>query len=252
MSLPVFLADLDAYLAGDTPVLPEIGAQFVLDGAEGKHAATVKRLQVGEVLILIDGCGAGVEARVEGVDKAALALQVLARHEFPRPAVTVVQALPKAERSELAVDLMTQGGVGTIVPWQASRSIAKWANKAEKGRAKWRSAAVAAAKQSRRLSVPEIGQLAQSSADVVELIQQCRMAGGTAVMLHEEASVPFASVALAEPLLIIVGPEGGLAPEEVEEFRAAGAAATVLGPEVLRTASAGLVALAAYGALRRW
>ncbi|MDU0479266.1 16S rRNA (uracil(1498)-N(3))-methyltransferase [Staphylococcus chromogenes] len=251
MSLPVFVADLDAFLAGERPALPAVGDRYALTGSEGRHAATVKRLTVGEQLMLIDGHGSGVVAVVEGVDKAALQLRIQSQETFPVGDVTIVQALPKSERSELAVDLMTQGGVDRIVPWQASRSIAKWGNKAEKAQAKWRSAAVAAAKQSRRLAIPHIAPLA-ATADVVELVRATVAAGGTALMLHEAASEPFTSVAFSEPLVLIIGPEGGLAPEEVERLSAAGAKPVLLGPEVLRTATAGLVALAAYGALYRW
>lgn len=251
MSLPVFVADLDTFLSGCRPELPTVGATYQLTGPEGRHAATVKRLQRGEQLMLIDGFGLGMRCEVVGVDKAALTVTALDTAEFPVGDVTIVQALPKSERSELAVDLMTQAGVDRIVPWQASRCIAKWGNKAEKARAKWRAAAVSAAKQSRRLAIPEIAELADT-ATVKQLVADVRAAGGTALMLHQDAAVPFTSVDFTEPLVFIVGPEGGLSDEEVRDFTAAGAQAVLLGPEVLRTATAGMVTLAAYGALKRW
>ncbi|MEJ5928939.1 16S rRNA (uracil(1498)-N(3))-methyltransferase [Corynebacterium sp. H128] len=251
MSLPTFVYDLDAVLAGKRPELPATVGE--LSGPEGRHAVTVKRLGVGEQLLLIDGHGAGIEATVTSVSKAALQFDVDKHVEFPdRPPVTIVQALPKSERSELAVDLMTQGGADVIVPWQAARSIAKWGAKAEKAGAKWRSMAVAASKQSRRMRIPEIAPLA-STADVIAQVQQLVAAGGVAVVLHEDAAVPFSTVEFgARAALFVVGPEGGLSPEEVSQLTAAGAVSALLGPEVLRTASAGLVALAAHGALARW
>lgn len=251
MSLPTFVYDLDTVLAGGRPELPTVSG--ILDGAEGKHAATVKRLEVGEELLLIDGHGCGIEAVVTSVAKGSVTFDVVKQVAFPRrAAVTIVQALPKSERSELAVDLMTQGGVDVIVPWQASRSIAKWGAKADKAVAKWRNMAVSAAKQSRRMSIPEIAELA-STQQVAERISELTERGGLAVLLHEAAAVPFTSLEFAgREVLFVVGPEGGLAPEEVSVFTEAGAVTALLGPEVLRTASAGLVALAAHGALARW
>lgn len=251
MSLPTFVFDLDTVLAGGRPDLPS--SSGVLDGAEGKHAATVKRIEVGERMLLIDGYGSGIEVTATATTKGAVTFSVDKRVSFPaRPQVTIVQALPKSERSELAVDLMTQGGVDVIVPWQASRSIAKWGAKSEKAVAKWRSMAVSAAKQSRRMYIPTIGELS-STAQVVELVSSHVGRGGLAVMLHEEAAVPFTSLDFgSREVLFVVGPEGGLAPDEVAAFSSAGAVTALLGPEVLRTASAGLVALAAHGALARW
>lgn len=251
MSLPTFVYDLDTVLAGGRPELPaETG---VLDGPEGKHAATVKRIEVGERMLLIDGHGSGIEVIATATTKSAVAFDVDKRVSFPaRPAVTIVQALPKSERSELAVDLMTQGGVDVIVPWQAARSIAKWGAKADKAVAKWRSMAVSASKQSRRMHIPEITGLAETGA-VAERIAELTARGGLAVLLHEESAVPFTSLEFGDnEVLFVVGPEGGLAPDEVVKFQEAGAVTALLGPEVLRTASAGLVALAAHGALARW
>lgn len=251
MSLPTFVYDLDTVLAGGRPVLPE--SSGTLTGPEGKHAATVKRIQAGERLLLIDGHGAGIEVTATAVTKGEVEFAVDKQVAFPqRPQVTIVQALPKSERSELAVDLMTQGGVDVIVPWQAERCIAKWGAKAEKGIAKWRSMAVSAAKQSRRMLIPEITPLA-TTAQVAALISDHVAAGGIAVLLHEAAAVPFTSLDFHNrPALFVVGPEGGLSPAEVEQLQVAGAVTALLGQEVLRTASAGLVALAAHGALARW
>ncbi|MFV8380715.1 16S rRNA (uracil(1498)-N(3))-methyltransferase [Corynebacterium hindlerae] len=251
MSLPAFVYDLDTVLTGGRPVLPENSG--VLDGAEGKHAATVKRLAVGEQLLLIDGHGSGIECTVTDVAKGSLRFTVDRRVEFPQRApVAIVQALPKSERSELAVDLMTQGGVDVIVPWQSERTIAKWGAKAEKAAAKWRSMAVSAAKQSRRMVIPQITALADTRG-VADLVAELTSRGGLAVLLHEAAAVPVTSLEFGDrEVMFVVGPEGGLSPAELAQLQEAGAVTALLGPEVLRTASAGLVALAAHGALARW
>ncbi|WP_040795108.1 RsmE family RNA methyltransferase, partial [Nocardia higoensis] len=115
--------------------IPEPGQIAVLDGPEGRHAATVRRTRVGEAITLSDGRGLLAAAEVVEAQRDRLDLRVLDRVVAPRPTpeVTVVQALPKSDRSELAVDLMTEAGADTIVPWQAIRCVAKWEGKAAKG-----------------------------------------------------------------------------------------------------------------------
>ncbi|TCN56903.1 16S rRNA (uracil1498-N3)-methyltransferase [Rhodococcus sp. SMB37] len=236
--------------------LPETGAIAVLDGKEGRHAATVRRIAVGERLVLSDGRGGVADVEVTAVAKDRLEAAVLGRGtiEPPRPSVTVVQALPKSERSELAVELATEAGADGFVPWQSSRCVARWDSKADKGTAKWQAAATAAAKQSRRAYVPEVASL-HRTADVVARVRESVEGGGVVAVLHESATVPFSSLALAAApeIVLVVGPEGGLDDAEVEALVGAGASAVSLGPTVLRTSSAAAVALGAVGVLTdRW
>ncbi len=236
MSLPVFLADsLD-------------GEFLTLSGPEGRHAVTVKRIQPGERVLLADGAGLAAEVEVTEVSgKDTLVGRVLARHEAPAatPRVIVVQALPKSERSELAVDLATQAGADEIIPWQANRCEAKWVGaKVDKHVAKWVSAATSAAKQSRRFTVPTIHQ-PMTTRQLGEFLE-----GKTAYVLHEDAQLSVREIDLdAEEIYLLVGPEGGVGADELE---ALGVASISLGPEVYRTASAAMVALSAIGALKRW
>ncbi|WP_046096163.1 16S rRNA (uracil(1498)-N(3))-methyltransferase [Corynebacterium ulcerans] len=256
MSLPTFVYDLDSVLQGQRPHLPHVGEAVRLDGAEGRHAVSVKRIVVGERIKLIDAHGAHVEALVtetSGKDKLAAIVEASGMQEPATPSVTVFQAIPKSERSELAVDLLTQGGVDAIVPWEAQRCVAKWTGaKREKSVHKWRAAAVAAAKQSRRSAIPTI----DSPVTTSELARRLATENFDMVlMLHEDAQQPFAALPLREAasIALIIGPEGGIGQEEAAELQAAGARLAKLGPEVLRTASAGIVALAAIGALTsRW
>ncbi|MGN5240730.1 16S rRNA (uracil(1498)-N(3))-methyltransferase [Rhodococcus sp. SJ-3] len=236
--------------------LPEVGALAVLDGKEGRHAATVRRIPVGERLVFSDGRGGVADVEVTAVAKDRLEATVLRRGmiEPPRPVVTVVQALPKSDRSELAIELATEAGADGFVPWQSSRCVARWDSKADKGLAKWKAAATAAAKQSRRAYVPEVGPL-HRTAEVVSRARETVERGGVVAVLHESATVPFSSLPLAQApeLVLIVGPEGGLDDAEVEALVAAGATAVSLGPTVLRTSSAAAVALGAVGVLTdRW
>ncbi|MCK7675109.1 16S rRNA (uracil(1498)-N(3))-methyltransferase [Corynebacterium pygosceleis] len=259
MTLPVFLADLDAVLAGTDPApLPGPGETVTVTGPEARHAVGVRRLVGGDELVLADGRGGAVRCTVRetaGRDTMILTVDETLAPTVRNPRVTVVQAIPKSERAELAVDLACQGGADTVVPWQAERCIARWTGaKRDKALAKWRSAAVAAAKQSRRSDVPLIPALADS-ADIERLIGDTVAAGGEAVLLHEESSVPFGSVNWADAgeVVLVIGPEGGISPAEVDRFTAAGARSVRLGPEVLRTATAALSALSAIGvSSSRW
>ncbi len=237
--------------------LPDVGQPAVLDGPEGRHAATVRRIKPGERLLLADGRGGIADATVTAAAKDRLDLEVTARRDQqrPTPAVTLVQALPKAERSELAVELATEAGVDAVVPWQSARCVARWEGaKTQKGVARWRNAAIAAAKQSRRSFVPDVADL-HHTAQVLDLVRDVVGRGGVVGVLHESAQAPLASLPLRDvsEVVLVVGPEGGLSDDEVGALTEVGATAVLLGPTVLRTSTAAAVALGAIGVLTdRW
>lgn len=223
----------------------EVGAPVVLDGDEGHHAAVVRRLAVGEQISLTDGRGVVARCRVIETTKKTLTAEVLelTNHPEERPRLIVVQAIPKGERGELAVEMLTEVGADVIVPWAAARSIARWkGERAEKSLAKWRGAAREAAKQSRRAWFPEVADLA-STEDVVALLAKASVR----VVLHEAASGPLADVPVPGrgEIVIVVGPEGGITDEELEAFSAVGAEPLRLGSSVLRSSTAGVAAAAA-------
>jgi 16S rRNA (uracil1498-N3)-methyltransferase len=238
--------------------LPGVGDVVNLDGPEGHHAATVRRIREGERLLLSDRVGGLADTVVEKVGKGRLVLRVLDRRSvvLPRPRVTLVQALPKSERAELAVELATEAGVDAIIPWQASRCVSRWdsAEKAAKGAEKWRAAALAAARQSRRAFVPVVTERHYLDNVVAEVMGTVAR-NGIAAALHESATARFTELPLAPApeVLLIVGPEGGIDDKELDLLTAAGATLVVLGPTVLRTSTAAAVALGALGALTaRW
>jgi 16S rRNA (uracil1498-N3)-methyltransferase len=242
-SRPYFLVD---------PVPPR--GPYRLTGPEGRHAATVRRLRTGESLVLTDGSGTVADAVVTEVGRAELTVEVDLPTVVAPPAVrvTLVQALPKGDRGELAVELATEAGVDRVVPWAAQRCVARWKSpeQAAKGVERWRAAAREAAKQARRPFLPPVAEPA-SSATVAELI--ARSAAG--LVLHDAAAAPLSTVAIpdAGDVVLIVGPEGGLTEEELTMFTAAGGVPVRLGPQVLRTSTAGAVALGALGVLTgRW
>jgi 16S rRNA (uracil1498-N3)-methyltransferase len=235
--------------------LPPLGELAVVDGDEGFHAANVRRIRVGEELDLGDGGGIVAHCVVEDVAKGRLTAKVLDRQSIPAsvPSVTIVQALPKSDRSELAIELATEAGADAFVAWQAARCVARWESsaKVDKGLRRWGAVARSAARQSRRPYIPPVEGLVSTA----ELAQRVRDDGATALVLHESATTGLTElpVAEADSLLLIVGPEGGIADDEIAALTDAGATAVRLGPTVLRTSTAAAVALGALGALTgRW
>ncbi|WP_280426584.1 16S rRNA (uracil(1498)-N(3))-methyltransferase [Nocardia carnea] len=236
--------------------IPEPGGIAVLDGPEGRHAATVRRIRIGEAISLSDGRGVVAETEVVAAQKDRLELLVRdrGRAEPVSPAVTVVQALPKSERSELAVELMTEAGADVVIPWQAARCVSNWEAKADKGVAKWRVAARGAARQSRRAYIPEVTALHRTP-EVVDAVRVAKAQGAVVAALHESGTGSFTGLpwAAAPAVMLIVGPEGGLDDAELTALSTAGADVVRLGPTVLRTSTAAAVALGALGALTaRW
>ncbi|MFI9598390.1 16S rRNA (uracil(1498)-N(3))-methyltransferase [Streptomyces sp. NPDC052043] len=245
MTAPVFVVD----------ELKDLGTEFVLDGPEGRHAVSVKRLRPGEDVVLTDGRGRWIEGVVkaaEGKDRLVIAdLAALVEEPPGAPRITVVQALPKGDRGELAVETMTEVGVDAIVPWAASRCITQWkGDRGLKALGKWRSTAREAGKQSRRARFPEVADAATTK-QVAALLAEADFAA----VLHESGEERLATVELPAEgeIVLVVGPEGGVSPEELAQFRDAGAKAYVLGPTVLRTSTAGTAAAALLlGRTGRW
>lgn len=246
MTLPMHLLATEA-LAGR-----RVGDVVVLDGPEGRHAATVRRTRVGEHLLLTDGAGVRLEGEVVGVGAGTLDLRVVsvAIDPEPSPRLVLVQALAKNDRDDQAIEAATECGIDEVVPWQASRSVVQWrGERGEKARRKWDAVLVAATKQSRRTRKPVLAPTA-GTADVEARVR----AAASAFVLHEDAIAPLAGVTLpdAGDVVLVVGPEGGIAPEELEVFTQAGAVAVRLGSTVLRSSSAGPAALAVLSAMSRW
>ncbi|GAA2311637.1 16S rRNA (uracil(1498)-N(3))-methyltransferase [Streptomyces caniferus] len=246
MTAPVFLVDSLADVRA--------GGTLTLDGPEGRHAVSVRRLRAGEEVVLTDGHGTGAHgtvAAVEGKDRLTVAVTALRSEASPNPTITVVQALPKGDRGELAVETMTETGVDAIVPWAAARCVTQWkGERAAKSLGKWRATAREAGKQSRRLTFPEVAD-PLTTKQVAGLLADADFAA----VLHEEGSSPLATAALPAEgrIVLVVGPEGGVSPEELTLFAEAGAEPYRLGTTVLRTSTAGTAATALLlGRTGRW
>lgn len=247
MTAPLFLVDPGA--------LDGLGVDDVVDliGPEAHHAATVVRLALGEEVLVADREGSRVLTTAQAVSGDLVRLQIAARVDEPAPALrlTLVQALAKDGRDEDAVEAATELGVDAVVPWQADRSIVRWKGpKVDKGLRKWANVVERAAKQSRRGRWPELAPLTTTA----ELAQRCREEGVTPFVLHEDATRALATTDLppAGEILLVVGPEGGISPQEIERLTGAGAAPVRLGPQVLRASTAGPAAIAVLSARGRW
>jgi 16S rRNA (uracil1498-N3)-methyltransferase len=258
---PVFLADTAELERGS----------ITLTGAEGRHAATVRRLSAGERADVTDGAGTIAECTVTRTGPGVIELAVLTKRTIPaaEPRIVVVQAIPKGDRGELAVEIMTEVGVDEVIAWQAERSVARWrgdradrgggvgrgdrgdrADRAGKALARWQATAREAAKQSRRAWIPEVTGPERTPAVALRVAT-----AGLAILLDPGAEAAFGSLAMPHQgeIVVIVGPEGGVSPAEADALTGAGAVPARLGPTVLRTSSAGAVAAAlALAQSDRW
>ena len=230
-----------------------VGARLPVWGADARHAAQVARVRTGERIGVGDGRGRIGWGPVVHVAQQEVAIEVaeLAVDPARRPRLILVQALAKGDRDELAVQAATELGVDVIVPWQAARSVSRWDAKAEKGLARWRTIVREAAKQAHRAWVPEV----EGVARLADLVARARTAN---VFVLEPSAVERLTAVASDPLddrdvVLVVGPEGGIAPEELDALRTAGARLVRLGDTVLRTSTAGAAAISVLSASTgRW
>ena len=246
MTAPLFFA-APALLAGAAP-----GTRLLLDGPEGHHAADVMRLAPGEGLSVADGCGLVAQGTVAAVGRGSVEVVVdrVERVAQVQPRFVLVQALAKGDRDLLAIEMATELGVDEVVPWAAARSVVVWrGERAGKAHAKWERTVTTAAKQARRPVVPAV----TAAVDRAALVQRAA-AAALALVLHEEAAEPLTDATLPPTgdVLLVVGPEGGIAPDELAALQAAGARTVRLGSTVLRTSTAGAAALSVLSAQERW
>lgn len=247
MTPPVFLVERTELAGGP-------GAVVTVSGPEGRHAAVVRRIRVGEIVDLSDGRGVRSRCTVVDTTKDSIVCEVVRRAEepVPGPRLTVIQALPKGERGEQAVEMMTEVGVDTVVPWAAERCVTRWkGERAAKALGKWRATAREAGKQARRSWIPEVTDLVDR-AGVAALLAGADLG----VVLHEDGAHRLSELDLPSEdggIVLVVGPEGGFSDTELAVFDEVGAARALLGPSVLRTSTAGVAALAVLQARTgRW
>lgn len=231
------------------------GDIVTLAGAEGRHAATVSRLRAGERVTLGNGRGLSATVVVTDVAKDSVVFEVEDVHEIapPRHAFVLAQALAKTDRDERAVEASVEVGVDAIIPFAAERSVSRWdAAKEIKGRARWQSIAREASKQSLRAWVPEVRPMA-SCRDLIALAETRLIVLDAAGITPHAVDWAVASGDHDLQTVFVVGPEGGFSAEERDAFVAGGAVFVRLGNNVLRTSTAGPVAISIASTLSaRW
>jgi 16S rRNA (uracil1498-N3)-methyltransferase len=229
------------FFARETSTLSK-GSEFRLTGEEGKHAAVVRRMRVGEAIQLTDGAGFRATGKISSVEASGVVVRIeeTTFETAPKLQLTLVQALAKGDRDELAVQAATELGAVSIIPWQAARSISRWEGvKAEKGRIRWQTIATEAAKQSLRVWEPKIASVV-SSKELSQLIRDF----DSVLILDPTGAQSLASLpAQIGRIAIVVGPEGGIDPSELGVLETAGAMRVHLGNGILRTSTAGLAAI---------
>jgi 16S rRNA (uracil1498-N3)-methyltransferase len=232
--------------------LPSSG-EVIVDGDEAHHALKVLRIKEGERIRLSDGAKSFAEVEVITIGKSQFTCSIKSYGEVApsRIQLTVVQALPKSDRIKETLELLTEGGVSEIIPWQAERSIAQWQSDSE---SKWNSAVREASKQSRRVVIPRVSPR-KNSRDVMTALTDA----DCVLVFHESETQPLShvlekiSTKNISRLALIIGPEGGISERELAEFLAGGAIAVRMGEPIFRAAHAGVAALAAVQTgLRLW
>ncbi|MEY4079400.1 MAG: hypothetical protein RIS80_1169 [Actinomycetota bacterium] len=225
--------------------------KVLLDGDEGHHAVSVRRMRVGEPISLTNGRGLRARGTVTRVDRRELTVEIASVEQEPEPSprYILIQAIAKGDRDELAVQAATELGVARIVPWQSDRSVSRWDGKEAKGRERWQSIADEAAKQSLRAWFPEVTN-SLTSKGLCGFVKDLTSQGAQVLVLDPTAESGLGHIldlkVVPQPsTAIIVGPEGGITNEELLEFEAAGAERVHLGSGILRTSTAGVAALSA-------
>ena len=224
------------------------GQNVQLTGPEGHHAAAVRRLRVGEAIALTNGRGLKARGVVSAVGPKQLtaSIQTVETIELPAVTFTLIQAVAKGDRDELAIQAATELGTTKVVPWQAERSISKWDGKEQKNRERWQQIVDEAAKQALRAWFPEVLPVHTSKT----LAKQISESAGTFLVLDPTSPLSLNQVELSTSgeVALIVGPEGGISEAELSLFESAGAQRVHLGSGILRTSTAGMAAIAVLAA----
>lgn len=231
---------LTLFFVDDLPT--KVGQSYEFNNEDANHAIRVLRIAAGDVFMLADGTGAWSQVKAFAIKKKSMEVEVTATgfQEALATTITVVQALPKSDRAKEAIELLTEAGVDRIVPWASARSIGKASEK-------FSVTAREASKQSRRLRIPEVTDIATT-----EQICEAIKLSDLAIAFHESSDVKLSDCISSHNvahLLIIIGPEGGITSTELEAFKEAGAKVALMGRPILRSAHAGIAAVAAVSAL---
>lgn len=223
---------------------PAVGSTAVIDGADARHIAGALRMAVGEALTLCDGAGTDYACTITALGKDTVEATVDAAAPTasePTLAVTLYMGMPKGDKLELVIQKAVELGVTAVVPVITARSIVRVGGKdAEKKQVRLQRIAAEAAGQSGRGIIPTV------VAPISWKAALARLESENTLLCYEGGGAPIGT--LVNPadtaVSLVVGPEGGFDPAEVEAIKAAGGKIATLGPRILRCETAPLAALA--------
>ncbi len=229
--------------------LPDSGL-FELPAEAAHHALRVLRLRAGDRVQLFDGAGAACDARIQAAQGKHITVQVLGSVPgISASALEIVlaQAMTSSDKMDWIVQKAVELGAAAIQPVQTRYSVAKLTpERAEKRSEHWRGVVIAACEQSGRNSLMAVQPLRELS----HWLAEERSLSGSKFVLHPEGSTALHLQPVpAGRVVLLIGPEGGLAPDEIQMAKQAGFNAILLGPRILRTETAALAGLSALQTL---
>ena len=224
--------------------IPEVGETAVIEGADARHVGGALRMTAGESLTLCDGRGTDYACTITVVEKERVTLSVDAAtpsSSEPTLAVTLYMGLPKGDKMEFIIQKAVELGVTAIVPVATARCIVKLDGKdAAKKQARWQKIAAEAAGQSGRGIIPTV------ETPISWKTALARFETTKTLLCYEGGGQPIGQLVTPadKAVSLVVGPEGGFAPAEVEAVTAVGGQIATLGPRILRCETAPLAAIA--------
>ncbi len=243
---PILPRSSETRLYCDLPLSP--GAEIVLPETAARHAVTVLRLQVGDVLDLFNGDGGEYRARIVAVSKRETRVRLTEFHAVERESpleITLALGIAAGERMDYSLQKATELGVSAIQPLATERSVVKLAGeRADKRLLHWQHIVIAACEQCGRNRVPAVAPVQKFFAYLAAADRGKRL-----LMLSPDAQTPLKQVPRAASVVLLIGAEGGLAPSEYQAAETSGFQPVSLGPRILRTETAPLAALAVLQAL---
>lgn len=221
-------------------------------GEDAHHLIRVLRAKSGDRMIVSDGAGTELLAQIENIEEdrvVAAPIDHLEANGEPAIKVWVAQSLPKGDKFETVVQKCTELGASRIIPFTSERTVVRYdEKKLQKKRDRWQKIAKEAAEQAHRSAIPEI----ESPLPWKALLQRC--SNVNALLCYEQEQGKGIKAALTElrgredaihtPLLLVIGPEGGLTEAEAKQAQEAGCRSVSLGRRILRTETAAMAALA--------
>ena len=221
------------------------GTRGLVGGNAANHIVRVLRLGVGDSVTLFDGRGGEYGAQIEGLRKDAVEVAIgeyVAIERESQLAVTLAQGVSRGERMDWVMQKATELGVQRIVPLITQRSVVRLdPGQAQKKLQHWRGIVIAACEQCGRNRLPEIA----APRDLAEFLGSDGASQGLRILLSPAGGLRIGAIKSTDKLTVLIGPEGGLAPEESEAAVAQGFVGVQLGPRILRTETAAIAALAA-------